>query len=169
MNSHVPASTSERLNPFLDHSYNQRTIERVKIPNQYHNELSENQTEPQGNNEHPYALPNTGIPTQTQVPPARESMNQIFPPDTSQQARAAKPIPNFCGKKWDGLHGKKTSHLTVGSLNVEGMGKCKTIQVANMCDSLDMDIFATIEHHQDDTHFRGTSSSNNKSMAITGV
>ena len=43
-----------------------------------------------------------------------------------------------------------------------------TVQVANMCDSLDMDIFATMEHHQEDSHFRGTSSSNNKSMAIKG-
>ena len=37
-----------------------------------------------------------------------------------------------------------------------------------MFDSLDMDILATIEHHEDDTHFRGASSLNNKSMTVKG-
>ena len=78
--------------------------------NQYHNKQSVHQPGTQVNNGHPHAMPNTGIPTQTQVP--------------------------------------------VGSLNVEWIRKCKTIQVANMSDSLDMDIFATIEHHHDDMHFR---------------
>ena len=50
----------------------------------------------------------------------------------------------------------------------EGMGMCKKTQIADMCDTLDMDVLATIEHHKHNTEFRGSSSKNNKSMRIRG-
>ena len=152
----------------MDHSHNNRTNEQIRIPDQYHSEQQANQTGPYVNNEHTYTLPSPGLPRQTQVKSGIGPVSQSLPPDTSREAKATKLIPEFLGGKWDGLRGKKTSHLTVGSLNVEGMGKCKKMQIASMCDSLDMDILATIEHHQGDTHFRGASYLNNNSMTVKG-
>ena len=121
-------------------------------------------TDPYLATEHSYTIPKYDTPWQEveKGPPnvGEEPVRQVSPHDNSGVAKAEKTIPDFLGNDWGGLHNKKTSHLTVGSLNVEGMGRCKKTQIADMCDTLDMDILATIEHYKDDTEFRGSSYKN---------
>ena len=87
LNLQKSTPNSDQYTPLMDHSHNNRTNERIRIPDQYHSAQQANLEEPYVNNEYSYTLAKAYLKNR--------------------------------------LRAKKTSHLTVGSLNVEGMGKCK--------------------------------------------
>ena len=169
----LPISNKERDTMVsFDHPYSNRYRERTKIPNQINTSKGQNTDHNNLYTDHSYTFGSNKNP-QKETPPnhvQRRGLNgkTITPPDNTGDTTAGKKIPDYLGSDWNKLRQRKSTNLTVGSINIRGLGRVKQVQLADMCELIDIDILATTEHHRDTTEFRGTLSKNNKSMRLRG-
>ena len=156
--------------PNWDHPYSNTPKKGSKIPESITNSKIKHTGNENGAEDHSYSCAgDTGTTHNTKEPRQKKGGDpKLFPPNPSTAENIYHDLPEYFGTEWDNFRTRKSTNLTVGSINVRGLGNIKKTQLAEMGDTLGLDLLATYEHHKDDSKFRTNFSINNKAMAVRG-